>query len=88
MRGLRDRLLDALIVGEIGHGIVVTRQEFIKHFSDVGVGYTGVFLANSEITTGLPHNPNYKHFTLRIKRGTYQIHPKAILDRMKRLNLT
>ena len=88
MMGLRERLLDALIAGQIGHGIVVTRQEFIQHFSDVGEGYTGVLLSNAEITTAPPHSPTYKYFTIRLRKGVYLIHPNAILERMQERGLT
>lgn len=86
--GLRERFLDALIDGQIGHGIVVTRQEFMQHFSNVGNNYTGVFLSNSEITTAPPHSPTYRYFTIRIRKGVYLIHSQIILKRMQKRGLT
>jgi hypothetical protein len=79
---LRERLLDAMLDGEIGHGLVVTRQELIQHFADVNEATTGVFLSNSEITTGALHSPTYTHFTQRLSEGRYRIHPKALVDRL------
>ena len=43
---LREKLLDAVIDGQLGNGLVVTRQAFIHHFKEVTESYTGVFLAN------------------------------------------
>ena len=84
---LRNRFLDAMIDGHIGNGLIVTRQELIKHFSDINEGTTGCFLSNSEITTGAPHSPTYTHFTMRIRDGIYRIHPQALLDRMIERNI-
>jgi len=79
---LRERLLDAMLDGEIGHGLVVTRQELIQYFADVSEATTGVFLSNSEITTGAPHSPMYTHFTQRLSEGRYRIHPAALVERL------
>ena len=74
---LRERLLDAVLDGDLGHGLVVTRQELIDYFHDVKEATTGVFLSNSEIKTGKPHSPNYNHFTQRLSEARYRIHPSA-----------
>lgn len=79
---LRERLLDAMLDGEFGNGLVVTRQELIHHFHDVNEATTGVFLSNSEITTGAPHSPTYTHFTQRLSEGRYRIHPHALCERL------
>lgn len=79
---LRERLLDAMLDGDIGRGLVVKRQELMRHFADVNEATTGVFLSNSEITTGAPHSPMYTHFTQRLSEGTYRIHPGALLQRL------
>lgn len=78
---LRTNVLDAVIDGHLGKGLVVTRQAVIQFFSDVAESYTGVFLSKSEMTTGVS-SPTYDHFTQRIGVGTYRIHPQALLDRM------
>jgi hypothetical protein len=83
---LRTDVLDAVIDGRLGKGLVVTRQAVIQLFSDVPETYTGVFLSNSEMTTGTS-SPTYDHFTQRIGVGTYRIHPQALLDRMSELGL-
>lgn len=79
---LRERLLDAMLDGEIGHGLVVTRQELIRHFSDVNEATTGVLLSNSEIKTGAPHSPTYTPFTQRLSEGRYRVHPSALAERL------
>ena len=81
---LRDRFLDAIIDGQLGNGIVVTRQEFMQFFSNDNPATTSVFLSNSEIHTGAPHSPTYTHFTLRIQEGQYRVHPQVIQERMCR----
>lgn len=80
---LRDRFLDALIDGQLGNGIIVTRQEFMRFFSNDNPATTGVFLSNSEINTGAPHSPTYTHFTLRVEEGQYRVHPQVIQERMQ-----
>lgn len=80
---LRERFLDALIDGKLGNGIMVTRQEFMQHFSNDNQATTGVFLSNSEINTGAPHSPTYNHFTLRVTDGQYRVHPQALQERMQ-----
>lgn len=49
---LRMRFLDAVIDGQLGNGIIVTRQEFMQFFPNDNPATTGVFLSNSEINTG------------------------------------
>jgi hypothetical protein len=83
---LREQFLDALIDGKIGHGIVVSRREFVQFFRNETPSYTSAFLSNSEIETG-QHSPTYKHFTMRTDEGVYRIHPSAILDRMRKREL-
>ena len=83
---LRERLLDAILDGKIGKGLVVTRQELMSHFDDVNSATTGVLLSNSEMTTGVPHSPTYTHFTQRISEGQYRIHPSALAERLAQRN--
>ena len=66
---LRTDVLDAVIDGHLGKGLVITRQAVIQFFSDVAESYTGVFLSNSEMTTGVS-SPTYDHFTQRVGVGT------------------
>ena len=81
---LRKRFLDAMIDGQLGKGLIVTRQEFMQFFSKENPATTGVFLSNSEINTGAIHSPTYKHFTMRIDEGAYRIHPQALQERMRK----
>ena len=83
---LPERLLDAVIDGDLGHGLIVTRQEVINHFRSDTETYTGVLLSNAEMTTG-HHSPTYKKFTLRIDEGRYRIHPLALSARMQERGL-
>ena len=78
---LRTNVLDAVIDGHLGKGLVVTRQAVIQLFSEIAETYTGVFLSNSEMITGVS-SPTSEHFTQRVGVGTYRIHPQALLDRM------
>lgn len=80
---LRERFLDAIIDGQLGNGIIVTRQKFMQFFSNDKPATTGVFLSNSEINTGAPHSPTFAHFTLRIVEGRYHIHPQTLQERMQ-----
>lgn len=84
---LLDRFLDAMIDGHLGRGIVVSRKEFMGFFSDVNPATTGVFLSNSETTTGTSHSPTFTHFTLRVEEGQYRVHPQAIQERMQQRGL-
>ena len=74
---LREALLAAFNEGHIGNGIEITREDVISFFPNFSPGYTGSFLSNSEMITG-QHSPTYKHFTIRVRRGVYRIHPTAL----------
>lgn len=79
---LRQRILDAVLDGELGAGVVVTRPEVIAHFPDVSKTYTGVVLSNAEMDTGT-HSPTWEHYTHRIARGVYRISPTALAERLR-----
>lgn len=79
---LRQRILDAVLDGELGAGVVVTRPEVIAHFPDVSKAYTGVVLSNAEMDTGT-HSPTWEHYTHRIARGVYRISPTALAERLR-----
>lgn len=79
---LRQRILDAMLDGELGAGVVVTRPEVIAHFPDVSKTYTGVVLSNAEMDTGT-HSPTWEHYTHRIARGVYRISPTALAERLR-----
>ena len=83
---LRTDILDAVIDGDLGHGVVVTRQEVIDHFSSRPESYTGVILSNSEIDTS-GHSPNYENFAIRIRDGVYRIHPEVLAQRFNERSL-
>lgn len=78
---LRNKVLDAVIDGEFGKGIVVSVSELKARFGEeYSVNYLNTFLANSEmeaLTAG------YRRFTIRVGEGVYQIHPVELLYRMR-----
>lgn len=79
---LRNVLLDAVIDGGFGNGIVVSTPELKAKFGggEYSENYLNTFLANSEmgaLTAG------YRRFTIRVGEGVYQIHPVELLYRMR-----
>jgi hypothetical protein len=78
---LRNVVLDAVIDGTFGKGIVVSVSELKAKFgADYSENYLNTFLANSEmgaLTAG------YRRFTIRVDEGVYQIHPVELLYRMR-----
>ena len=80
---LRERFLDAMIDGELGRGLVISRHDFMAHFQVDNPATTGVFLSNSEVVTGAPHSPTYTHFTQRVSDGVYRVLPEALAARMR-----
>ncbi len=84
---LRERFLDAMIDGELGRGLVISRQDFMAHFHVDNPATTGVFLSNSEVVTGAPHSPTYTHFTQRVSDGVYRVLPEALAARMRERGL-
>jgi hypothetical protein len=83
MASLRQRLLDAVIDGKIGKGIVVTRAQMLRHFKDDKPTYVGSFLPNSEMDAKEKFGSVAKAFVIRVDTGKYQIHPTAIQERMR-----
>jgi len=77
---LKLDLLDAMIDGHLGRGLVITRQDVIGYFHQRPDTYTGVVLSNSE--TQASHSPTYDKFTMRIADGEYRVHPGILLQRM------
>lgn len=78
---LRDSILDAVIDGSLGNGIVVTRQQVMTEFNGkFADNYLSVILSNSEMKS---NQSGYKPFTIRIAEGKYQIHPAELLARMR-----
>ena len=78
---LRMLLLDAVIDGGFGSGIVVSVADLKTTFAGKFKEKTlDTFLSNSEmgaLTSG------YHRFTIRIDKGLYQIHPVELLYRMR-----
>ena len=81
---LRNVVLDAVIDGKFGKGIVVSVSDLKAKFGggegEYSENYLNTFLANSEmgaLTAG------YRRFTVRVDAGVYQIHPVELLYRMR-----
>lgn len=79
---IHDHLLDAMLDGQIGSGLIVTRQEVMSFFDNVNKSYTGVMLSNAEMETS-DHSPTWRKYTRRIGKGTYRIHPIALANRLR-----
>jgi hypothetical protein len=75
---LHARLIALVRSNELGKDGVFTRQEFMHAFPDLSPRTTGCFLSNSEMQTGRVHSPTYLHFTERVARGVYRLHPNAL----------
>lgn len=79
---IHDSLLDAMLDGQIGKGLIVTRQEVMAFFEEVKKSYTGVLLSNAEMETS-DHSPTWRKYTRRIAAGVYRIHPISLANRLK-----
>jgi transcriptional regulator with XRE-family HTH domain len=79
---LRQRILDAVLDGKLGTGVVVTRPEVMAYFPEINKAYTGVVLSNAEMDTG-SHSPTWEHYTHRIARGVYRVSPTALAERLR-----
>ena len=79
---IHDLLLDAVLDGQIGSGIIVTRKEIMTFFDNVKKSYTGVLLSNAEMETS-SHSPTWRKYTRRISKGVYRIHPIALANRLR-----
>jgi hypothetical protein len=80
IKTLRVSIIDAVIDGTLGNGIVVTRQQVMSEFNGKFADkYLSVILSNSEIDA---NQKGYRPFTIRIDEGKYQIHPLELLYRM------
>ncbi len=79
---LRNALLDAVIDGKFGKGLVVSVAELKTYFTESGFSdsYLQTFLPNSEMGA---LKAGYRRFTIRIGEGVYQIHPVELLYRMR-----
>jgi hypothetical protein len=84
---LRERVLDALIDGELGRGLIVTRQDLMHYFAKENPATTGVLLSHSESDFGALQRPTHSQFTRRVAEGVYRISPAALAARMQERNL-
>ena len=84
---LRERLLDALIDGELGRGLIVTRQDLMQYFARENPATTGVLLSHSESEFGMLPRPSQAQFTHRVAEGVYRVSPTALAARMQERDL-
>lgn len=84
---LRERVLDALIDGELGRGLIVTRQDLMHYFARENPATTGVLLSHSESESGVLQRPGQTQFTHRVAEGVYRISPTALAARMQERDL-
>ncbi len=79
---VHDELLDAMLDGHIGTGLVITRKDVMDFFDQLKKSYTGVLLSNSEMETS-DHSPTWRKYTRRLSKGVYRIHPIALANRLR-----
>lgn len=81
-KSIHDHLLDAMLDGHLGKGLVVTRQEVMSFFDGIKKSYTGVLLSNAELETS-ESSPTWRKYTQRIGKGIYRVHPIALANRLR-----
>ncbi len=81
-KSIHDHLLDAMLDGQLGKGLIVTRQEVMSFFDDIKKSYTGVLLSNAELETS-ESSPTWRKYTQRIGKGIYRVHPIALANRLR-----
>lgn len=80
-QALREQILNAVIDGELGDGLVVTRKQVMEKFKGkFEDSYLSVILSNSEMGA---KTSGYPPFTIKHGRGKYRIHPVELLYRMR-----
>lgn len=81
-RLLKDRLLEAVVKGELGSveksGTVVTLKEFKAYFSDITTQYISSFLPAATIEPG-QFSASHTKFVFRVRKGAYLVHPDVLL---------
>jgi len=80
---LKDRLIEAVINGELGSvedtGIVFTLKEFKSVFHDIKTDYINSFLPAATIEPGRETMTRTKYL-FRIRKGVYRVHPDVLDD--------
>jgi len=78
---LKDRLIEAIVSGELGsiedRGIVFTLKEFKDVFSDIKTDYINSFLPAATIEPGRESMTRTK-FLFRVRKGVYLVHPDVL----------
>jgi len=85
---LKDRLIEAIVAGELGSvedaGVVFTLKEFKSVFHDIKTDYINSFLPAATIEPGRESMTNRKYL-FRISKGVYRVHPKLLgVDELNR----
>ena len=78
---LKDRLIEAIVSGELGsiedQGIVFTLKEFKSVFHDIKTDYINSFLPAATIEPGRETMSRTKYL-FRISKGVYRVHPDLL----------
>jgi len=78
---LKDRLIEAIVSGELGsiedQGIVFTLKEFKSVFHDIKTDYINSFLPAATIEPGRETMTRTKYL-FRIRKGVYRVHPDLL----------
>jgi len=88
---MKDRFLDAVTTGKLGHtdssGIVVNIKEFKAYFNDIQSDYINSFLPAATIEPGRSQITRTKYI-FRIRKGVYRIHPDVVKEYLVKKHLT
>jgi len=78
---LKQRFLDAVCMGELGHkdgfGVIVNTKDLKRYFRDIKTDYISSFLPAAVIETG-QFSPTHTKYVFRLSKGTYRVHAEAI----------
>jgi len=78
---LKDRLIEAIVSGELGsiddRGIVFTLKEFKSVFTDIKTDYINSFLPAAIIESGRETMTRTK-FLFRVREGVHRVHPALL----------
>jgi len=78
---LKDRLIEAIVSGELGsvddRGVVFTLKDFKSVFHDIKTDYINSFLPAVTIEAGR-ESVTYTKYLFRISKGVYRVHPDVL----------
>ena len=87
-RPLKDRFLEAVVIGELGsvekEGAVVLLREFKAYFSDITTQYVSSFMPAATFEPG-QFRPTHTKFLFRLRKGAYLIHSDVLVAYMRKM---